>query len=294
MNPGWADGRVVVAGAGGMLGRAVMEVLHSRGIAAIAATRGVLDLERPETIESAITPGTRTVINCAAWTDVDAAQEHGTLAFAVNAAGVERLARRCVQVGAKLVHFGTDYVFDGAQLAPHRVDHPRRPVNLYGRSKAKGEELLEASGCPHLLVRTSWLYAPWGKNFVRTIAQKAAQSPALRVVHDQRGRPTSALHLASATLALLDKDASGICHVTDGGSCSWFEFACEIVRQLGLPCSVEACTSEQFPRPAPRPAYSVLDISASEALLGAFPSWKSNLAAVIEQLRGEPPAARAA
>jgi dTDP-4-dehydrorhamnose reductase len=145
---------------------------------------------------------------------------------------------------------------------------------------------MEASRGEWLHIRTSWLYAPWGKNFVRTIAAASGSKPELRVVDDQRGRPTSAEHLARVTQALIERGVRGHWHATDGGECSWFEFAREVVRLAGngARCRVSPCTSAEFPRPAKRPSYSVLDISATEALLGPMPDWRENLADVVRRL----------
>ena len=163
------------------------------------------------------------------------------------------------------------------------------PLNAYGRSKARGEELLEQSGARWYNIRTSWLYAPWGKNFVKTIAGLLKTKPSIKVVNDQRGRPTSAEHLASTTLQLMDVDAHpGTWHVTDGGECTWFEFAGQIRSLLAARGEqvgeVLPCSSDEFPRPAKRPAYSVLDISATKAAVGEVPDWTANLAAVVKRL----------
>lgn len=268
----------------GMLGRAFAELLVREGLHFDAITYPAIDLSRPETIAPALRPGISRVINCSAYTDVDAAETNEALATAINGTGVGALASRCREIGAELVHFGTDYVFDGNATAPYPIDAPLAPQGAYGRSKAEGERALRSSGARHLYVRTSWLYAPWAKNFVRTIAGAARQRPQLRVVDDQRGRPTSAEHLARTTLALLERGREGTWHVTDGGECTWFGFAQEIVRLSGAACTVEPCTSAEFPRPARRPAYSVLDLSATEALLGAMPDWKTALADVMRRL----------
>jgi dTDP-4-dehydrorhamnose reductase len=180
-----------------------------------------------------------------------------------------------------LLHFSTDYVFDGAASTPYSVTAALHPNTAYGRSKAKGEALLVASGCEYLLVRTSWLYAPWGKNFVDTIARFARERPSMRVVNDQRGRPTSAEYLAARSLALLEHAARGTFHVTDGGECTWYEFAKAIAAGSGGTAHMEPCTTAEFPRPAPRPAYSVLDLSVTEALLGPSRAWQDNLADVL-------------
>jgi dTDP-4-dehydrorhamnose reductase len=230
-------------------------------------------LERPETLVSAVERGTDIVINCAAYTNVDGAETEPERAERVNGDGVGALAARCRQVGATLVHFSTDYVFDGRATAPYPVDHPVAPIGSYGRSKARGELGVRESGARHLLVRTSWLHAPWGKCFPRTILELARTRERLRVVDDQRGRPTFAPHLARATLDLVNEGAEGIFHVTDGGECTWYGFAREVVARAGLACEVEPCTTAEMPRPAPRPAYSVLALEATEALLGPMPLW---------------------
>lgn len=243
-----------------------------------------LDLTKPETIERALDGGTRLVINCAAYTDVDGAEKNEALATAINGTGVGHLARICRERQAMLVHYSTDYVFDGAATEPYPVDHPRRPLGAYGRSKAVGEELLVESGCRYLLIRTSWLYAPWAKNFVRTIVKLAKENKPLRIVDDQRGRPTSAEHLAGASLELIERNASGIYHVTDGGECTWFDFAREIARLVNPACAVNPCTTAELARPAARPAYSTLDLEPTERLLGPMPHWKTALADVIGRL----------
>ena len=217
----------------GMLGRAFTELLTQKQRAYDALSFPTLDITQPEHVERAVHSGIRYVVNCAAYTDVDAAETHEADALAVNASGVQLLAQRCKAVGALLVHYSTDYVFDGEARSPYRTDEPRNPQNAYGRTKARGEELLVASGCEHLILRTSWLYAPWGKNFVDTIARLGREKPYLRVVNDQRGRPTSARYLAQRSLELIEKKARGIYHVTDGGECSWYEFACAIVAGTG-------------------------------------------------------------
>ena len=167
-------------------------------------------------------------------------------------------------------------------------DEPRRPQNAYGRSKARGEEALEKSGAAHVMSRTSWLYAPWGKNFVDTIAKLGSEKPVLRVVDDQRGRPTSAQYLAERSLGLIEKGARGAFHVTDGGECTWYEFAKAIVETTGGKAFVEACTTAEFPRPATRPTYSVLDLSRTEALIGPSRDWRDNLADVLAARRAAP------
>lgn len=281
----WAIERpVVVTGGLGQLGRAMGLLLGGTGPGVTITTREQVDLAFPQTIRALAGRGFRTYINCAAWTDVDGAEKDEAGATAVNGEAVGILAEQCRREGALLVTYSTDYVFDGTATTPYRTDHPRSPIGAYGRSKAVGEELLERSGCEYLLIRTSWVYAPEGKNFVRTILGAARKNPRLRVVDDQRGRPTSAENLARVTLRLLEKGARGTFHVTDGGECTWYGFAREIVRLGGLSTPVEPCTSAEYPRPARRPAYSVLDITETEALVGAMTPWQEALAGVVTQM----------
>jgi dTDP-4-dehydrorhamnose reductase len=274
----------LIVGAGGMLGRAWCELLRRRGLEFTAFSRTELDVLDTASMRAALTPVTRTVINCAAFTDVDGAETRETDAHRLNALAVASLAERCRDVSARLVHYSTDYVFDGETREPYRIDAATSPVNAYGRSKQHGEHLLRRSGCAHLLVRTSWLYAPWGKNFVRTIAALARARERLRVVSDQWGTPTSAEYLARQTLLLLESGAQNTFHVTDGGACSRHDFASAIVRALQLDCQVEACPTDPVERPARRPPYAVLDVEATSALLGPAPGWLFNLGDALSRL----------
>lgn len=281
---------IVVVGHEGMLGRAWMELLASRGIPVRGVGRPALDLEFVESISSALHGPVRAVVNCAAYTDVDGAESDEDRAFAVNGRGVEHLVRRCDELGMPLVHYSTDYVFDGhPRNAPYAVDQAPAPLNAYGRSKLAGERAIAASTGQHLIIRTSWVYAPWGKNFVRTIAKLATQRDELEVVDDQRGRPTSAEHLASVSLELFEAGHRGMFHVCDGSECTWFELASAIVERIGARCRVEPCSSDAFPRPARRPSYSVLDLSKTEQLLGPMRAWPDNLASVLSRLEARPP-----
>jgi dTDP-4-dehydrorhamnose reductase len=283
-----ADGPYLIIGASGMLGRAVSEALRHRGDVYRAATKAEVNLARDESVHAALAEvKPRFVINCAAWTDVDGAEANEDAATELNGHAVGRLAKACREANATLVHYSTDYVFDGQGTSPYPVDAPIRPLNAYGRSKAAGERLIAEEtgrGLSSLVLRTSWLYAPWGKNFVRTIANAARQRPTLRVVNDQRGRPTSAEHLAAVTLSLLDAGATGVLHATDGGEATWYDFAARIAAFANPACVVEPCTSAEFPRPAKRPAYSVLDLTETVSIIGPMPDWKSNLDSVLARL----------
>jgi dTDP-4-dehydrorhamnose reductase len=277
-------GPILVLGGTGMLGRAVAAALAARGAPHAVAGRERVDLSRAETFATGIAAGTAVVINCTGWTNVDAAEAQEAEATVINGSAVGALAERCKQIGAVLVHYSTDYVFSGDATRPYTVDEPRAPLNAYGRSKAQGELLLEQSGAEHLLIRTSWVYAPWGKNFVRTIVGAARKRPSLRVVNDQLGRPSSAEQLADTSLALLAAGARGTFHGSDGGQCTWFEFARSAVAEAGLPCQVEPCSSAEYPSPARRPSYSVLDLTRTEALIGPRISWQESLALVVPRI----------
>lgn len=271
----------------GMLGRAWRDLLEEKGDKYLFCARPDFDITDPTSIRRHVTPDVDIVVNCCAYTDVDGAEEHEDEATAVNGTGVGDLADACKEAGALLVHYSTDYVFNGNATAPYPVDAPIEPINAYGRSKAVGERLIRDSGCEHLILRTSWLYAPWGKNFVKTIASAAQKRDTLKVVDDQRGRPTSCEHLAATSMKLIEAQArvtpgsQGTFHVTDGGECTWYDFAKRIAAHANPGCRVNPCTSDEYPTPAKRPGYSVLDLSETEAITGPMPSWQDNLAAVL-------------
>jgi dTDP-4-dehydrorhamnose reductase len=274
----------MLIGPDGMLGRAWAGLLADRAIDFVGITYPEFDFGRPGAVDDLELGGIDTIVNCAAWTDVDGAEADEATAALVNADGVGALARRAAVANATVVHYSTDYVFSGDAVAPVPIDAPIAPINAYGRTKALGEQAVVGAGEEHLVVRTSWLYAPWGHNFVRTMARLGKERPSLRVVDDQRGRPTSCEHLASTTLALLELGERGMVHVTDGGECTWFELARHVMGKLHPACVVEPCTSEEFVRPARRPAYSVLALDRVEALLGPMPHWTANVDAVLERL----------
>ncbi|MGD1915230.1 MAG: dTDP-4-dehydrorhamnose reductase [Phycisphaerales bacterium] len=274
-----SDAPHVVIGATGMLGRAVVAELRGRGIEPLTPTRAEVDLAQPDSIDAL--PMCEALFNCAAWTDVDGAEAHESEATVINGKAVSRLAMKC---SGGLVTFGTDYVFDGRGESPYKTDAKRDPINAYGRAKAAGEQLLESSSTSWLNIRTSWLYAPWANNFVLTMRRLMHERESLKVVDDQRGRPTSVEHLARASVELWSRGETGHWHATDGGECTWYEFASEIKKLTGAPATIEPCTTDEFPRPARRPAYSVLDLSQTEAELGPMPHWKDNLADVLRRV----------
>ncbi|MEM1183409.1 MAG: dTDP-4-dehydrorhamnose reductase [Planctomycetota bacterium] len=275
--------RIGILGANGMLGRAVAERCQTLGIEPRLLSETDIDLSRPFKDSVVRELDVDAVMNCAAWTDVDGAESAEDQATVINGEGVGRLAKACAVAGVPIVHYSTDYVFDGRATSPYATDHPRDPLNAYGRSKAVGEIALEQSDADWLCVRTSWLYAPWGKNFVLTMAKLLPERDDLKVVDDQVGRPTSARQLAERSIAMLRQGFRGMAHGTDGGECSWHEFACAIADSVGVETRPASCGSDAFPRPAKRPAYSVLDIRASDDALGPARPWTDELASVLRE-----------
>lgn len=282
--PTIASRPIVILGAAGMLGTAWTRLLAREKVHHIALTREQIDLSRPGTLTYLETLAPAAVINCAGFTRVDDAETREDQARAVNAQGAAAAAATCARLDVPLIHYSTDYVFDGTASEPYRADAATAPINAYGRTKLEGERLVAAAHPGALVIRTSWLYAPWGSNFVRTIAAKAREHPTLRVVTDQRGRPTSAEHLALGSLRLLRKGVTGLHHLTDEGEATWFDFARAIVRLTGARCVVEPCVSSEFPRPARRPAYSVLDLSQTIDSIGPLVQWNDALAQVISSI----------
>jgi dTDP-4-dehydrorhamnose reductase len=281
----------VVLGSRGMLGRALLERLAAEpDLQPRGADLPEVDLRDPALPDHPLLAGAGVIFNAAAWTDVDGAEADEAAATAVNGAGVARLAAAAEQAGAALVHVSTDFVFDGGATTPYRPTDPPRPLSAYGRSKRAGEQALAASSAAWLCVRTAWLFGPGGPNFVETMLRLAARDGRLRVVCDQTGAPTYTRDLADALLRLWRGGARGLLHCTNRGVATWHRFACEIVRQAGLRVPVEAVTTAEFPRPAPRPAWSVLDCAAAYALLGGpLRPWPEALAAYLEERDEETP-----
>lgn len=251
---------VLVTGAAGLLGTDLVTALLEADHEVTGLDRGDLDITVAADVEAAVA-GHEVVVNTAAWTAVDAAEDHEGEAFAVNALGPSLLAAACARTGARLVQLSTDHVVGGAiSGTPVPVDAPLSPPGAYGRSKAAGEWAVRASGADVLLVRTAWLYGAHGDCFPRSIAALARDRDVLRVVDDQLGQPTWTVDVADLVLRLLAAEApAGTYHATSSGWTSWFEHAVEVVRSLGRdPDMVEQVTTAELARPAPRPAWSVL------------------------------------
>ena len=273
--------RWLVTGAGGMLGQDLVAALGTAPGApeVTAAGHDSLDVTDPDACLAAVADHDL-VVNAAAWTGVDDAESHEARAFAVNAVGAANMARACSAAGARMVQISTDYVFAGDASGANAEDGPLAPRSAYGRTKAAGEWAVQAL-CPRSwVVRTAWLYGANGPNFVRTMARLAAERDTVSVVDDQRGQPTWTVDLAHAIVALVQAEApAGTYHGTSAGETTWFGFAQAIFAELGLdPARVMATTTDAFPRPAPRPACSVLGHEAwRRAGLDPLPPWRESL-----------------
>jgi dTDP-4-dehydrorhamnose reductase len=282
--------KVLVTGAAGMLGRDVMLAAGNAGhdvvgygraeldVTDAAALAKKFDLERPDV-----------VINCAAWTDVDGAEEAEPAAFAVNGAGAGNVAAAAATVGASVVYVSSDYVFDGAKGAPYVESDQVAPLSAYARTKLAGEEATAAANKRHFVVRSAWLFGIGGPNFVETMLRLAGAHGEVLVVRDQVGSPTYTWHLAYGIVRLIEGIEYGIHHMAAAGQCSWYEFAREIFEQAKVECKVLSITTEEFGRPAPRPPFSALTSQREHAI--RLPSWQDGLAGYLAQRQAEREAA---
>jgi len=298
--------RILVTGVTGQVGGALVGVLQSAGAGTIvAADRAVLDLARPQDIPAAlerIAPDL--IVNPAAYTQVDRAEDERELAFRINAQAPGAIAGWASGRGAPLVHLSTDYVFDGAGTRPWREDDPTGPLSVYGASKLAGEEAVRAAGGPHLVVRTSWIYAATGRNFLRTVARLAREREELRIVADQFGAPTSARLVADAIASMASAGraplaerfaaAGSLVHLAAVGETTWHGFAVAIVaglRARGVPLAarrVVPIATADFPTPAKRPANSRLDLTRLKTAFAIEPPpWDRALADELDRLAAE-------
>lgn len=290
--------RILVTGQEGQLARSLAEraAAHPE-LDVITTARGLVDLSCAGSVAAAIAAvRPDLVINAAAYTAVDLAEDEPALAFRINAEAAGEAAAAAREAGAAIVQLSTDYVIDGKADEPYREDARTNPLSVYGRSKLAGEEAVRAANPHHLILRTAWIYSPFGRNFVKTIMAAAKDREILDVVDDQRGCPTSALDLADAILAIAERrgrgDEAGLgktYHLAGSGSASWFELAGEVMRhcrRLGLPAAeVRPIASADRPGKAARPVYAVLDCAKIDRDLGLrLPEWRQSLAGTVERL----------
>lgn len=255
--------KIIVTGANGQLGKELQDLsskfpeytfyFFSR------AELDIADINQVENIFNKIQPSC--CINCAAYTAVDKAESESAAAFRINADGVKNLAEASVQHQTKLIHISTDYVFDGSNSDPYKEDHTTGPINVYGASKLKGEELCKQANPASIIIRTSWVYSTHGNNFVKTMVRLMEAKPELKVVDDQWGSPTYAADIAEAIMHIIQSNSwlPGIYHFSNDGVTNWYEFAKEIKESIQSSCLVLPIPTEQYPTPARRPQYSILD-----------------------------------
>lgn len=292
---------VLVTGANGQLGS------EMRLVAAESKDRyiftDVVELPGVETVKLDITDidavrtmvkdnDVKAIVNCAAYTNVDKAEEDQEFCALLNAKAPENLAIAMKEADGLLVHVSTDYVFDGVSSdVPYCEDYATAPTSVYGLTKLQGEQLIVASGCHYVIVRTAWLYSEYGKNFVKTMLALTSSKPSINVVSDQIGTPTYALDLAQAIYDIVDsrkfEGNDGVYHYSNEGVCSWFDFAIKIAEYVGnTACDIKPCTSQEYPSKVKRPAYSVLDKTKIKAVFGVeVPYWTDSLKMCIKNLK---------
>lgn len=284
---------ILVTGANGQLGSelAALQATYNQ-YQFIFTDRTQLDLANPESIEQFFAKNTvHYCINAAAYTAVDKAESEQEKAFAINAQGVELLAQQCQRIDAKLLHISTDYVYHNHENSPLLESDRKQPRSIYGKSKLQGENLA-LSACRHtLIVRTSWVYSAFGTNFVKTMLRLGQERPALRVVSDQIGSPTYARDLAQALLEIVAHvdnnpqfDQWGVYQYSNEGVCSWYDFAHAIFELTATPCQVQPIESKDYPTPATRPTYSVMNKNRLKTVFGlTIPHWRDSLRVCLQQ-----------
>jgi len=275
--------RVLITGGAGQLAHAIQKTWTGHEL--VLPDESVLDLSRQASINAVVAEVRPDVlINCGAFTQVDRCETEAELAQLINATAVGWLAEACEAQGAMLVQISTDYVFDGTGTRPYREDDPTHPMSVYGQTKLEGER--QAARCSrHLIARTSWLYDAWGKNFLNTMLNAAAQGRSLRVVDDQVGAPTTCRALSCQLMVAAEEGWQGLVHTTCQGETTWYGFAKAIFEAKGIAVDLSPCTTADYPTPAQRPAYSVLD-GAKRKRLGSnrMPEWQVALAEVVRDL----------
>jgi dTDP-4-dehydrorhamnose reductase len=274
--------KILVTGAGGMLGTDFVRAARYWNHDVVPFTHPELDITDGKAIfDACARERPDVVVNCAAFTNVDAAEDDLVTASRVNVDGARFTALAAAEVGAAIVYPSTDYVFDGQKGAPYVESDRTRPLSIYGQTKATGEAETAAANQRYIIVRSSWLFGTAGRNFVDTMLALGSDQGEVVVVRDQVGCPTYTAHLADALVRLIDSKAYGIHHIAAGGECSWYEFAQEIFRQAGVECHVMSMTSDELNRPAPRPPYSVLSTERRQAIY--LPTWQEGLSSYLTE-----------
>lgn len=280
---------ILVTGANGQLGNEIRR--RSVGSSHYFTFTDVAELDITDAaavLEMASNTKAEFIINCAAYTNVDKAEDDEQTAHLINCTATANLAAAAKQVGATLIHVSTDYVFDGCGCTPYTEEAAVAPTGAYGRTKLAGEQAVAESGCKHIIIRTAWLYSPFGRNFVKTMRTLTAERELLQVVFDQVGSPTYAGDLADAILHIVEggtREAYGTYHYSNEGVCSWYDFAKEICEMSGNVCDIRPCHSNEFPSKVARPHYSVLDKTKIKTTFGiSIPHWKESLAVCIKEL----------
>ena len=278
---------ILITGGQGMLGKALQDEFSSQKLRYVALDKSSCDITNPESLRTNINKYKPThLINCAAYTAVDKAEEEIELAHAINATGVANVAKACHDGNISLVHISTDYVFDGTADQPYLETHPTNPLSVYGASKLEGERLL-LQHCPSgSIVRTQWLYGPYGKHFVGTMLSLSQRYDRLTVVDDQIGSPTYTRDLANGLYQLLFRPTSGVIHLRNSGQASWYDLAIEIFAQQGISIDVAPVDTSQYPLPATRPKHSVLSMQRWETEIQGtpMPHWKTGLRNYLQSL----------
>lgn len=282
---------ILVTGSNGQLGHSIRDISGDSANRYIFTDVAELDItDKSAIIRMMESENIKFVINCAAYTNVDKAEDDFDTANLINNTAVRNLAEACKQFGATFIHVSTDYVFDGSSNIPYTEDMPHEPLGVYGITKLHGEQAVQESGCDYIIIRTSWLYSEYGKNFVKTMMMLTEQRDNLNVVFDQAGTPTYAGDLARAIYNIVEnnkyKGNNGIYHFSNEGVCSWYDFAREISELARTECDIRPCHSNEFPSKVNRPHYSVLDKTKIKTTFGlTIPYWKNSLRVCISNLQ---------
>lgn len=281
---------ILVTGANGQLGNEMRRISAGSRDHYIFTDVAELDITDASAVSDMVKGNdVEVIVNCAAYTNVDKAEDDETTADLLNNVAVRNLAEAAAAADALLIHVSTDYVFSGNGCIPYTEDSPVEPLGAYGRTKLAGEKSLAAAGCRYMIFRTAWLYSPFGKNFVKTMRKLTAEKDTLNVVFDQVGTPTYAGDLAALIYKVISErmtDRQGIYHFSDEGVCSWYDFAVEICSLSGNVCDIRPCHSDEFPSRVKRPHFSVLDKTLVKNTFGiSIPYWKDSLKKCIDELK---------